>query len=188
MQSDHPTRYASWMVADARRQVVLKYIALIACFFLFCSELMAADFRTLDFGESCSGIKTEEYQLGNSPKVGQNTRDTYYAFNGVFLDRAVTINYYCGKDNKLDRGMYSFNFTNESDLEAFFKVARPNLMYLLGPPAYDGASLNPDKKTNIFRYDIRWEKEGITINVKVVGNFNEPNPQKRVQIWFRPIE
>lgn len=166
----------------------MKFLTFIIALFLSCGDAFAADFRTLNFGESCSDARTGEYQLGNNPKNEQNPLETYHAFNGVFLDRMVTIVYYCGEDNKLDKGLYFYSFTNEPDLEAFISIAKPKLENLLGPPAFDGSILKSDEKNDILKHALRWEKERFTIHVKVIGNFNEPNPQKRFQIWFRPIE
>ena len=166
----------------------MKLFTLITVLFLVSTNLLAADFRSLDFGDSCADINREEYRSGNTPKTSSDSPDEHYAFNGVFLDRTTTITYYCGKDDIFDQGLYLFTFTSEQDLNTFFEIAKLNLEYLLGPPTFDGTKLSSESFNSVFRYDLRWDKEHATISTKVIGNFDGSNSQKRLQIWYRPVK
>ena len=68
----------------------------------------------------------------------------------------------------------------------FYRVARPGLEHQLGPPTFDGATLNPGRRYDSFEYALRWDGLRTTINLKVVGNFDDRNTRKRLQIWYRP--
>ena len=164
----------------------MKPIAAIVSILLMTTSAPAADFRSLNFGESCSDVVAREYRLGNSPRPAEDQQDTGYQFNGVFLDRAVTIVYFCDETGRLDRGMYAFELITETDLEAFFRVARPGLEHRLGPPSFDGSKINTARRFDNFTHALRWDTERATINLKVVGNFDQPDAQKQLQIWYRP--
>ena len=81
----------------AGQKFVAKCLTLITAGLLSITAAAASDFRTLNFGDSCLAAEAAEYRLGNSPKTGAADRHNQYAFNGVFLDRAVTIVYHCGE-------------------------------------------------------------------------------------------
>ena len=124
--------------------------------------------------------------MGNSPDTGQPLRERQYAFRGVFLDRAATIIYHCDAENKLYRGSYVFELTSEADLESFFYVAKPGLVYRFGPPAFDGSKLDPGSRYHSFRYALRWDSQRVTIHTRIIGNFDQPEATKQLRISFRP--
>ena len=146
----------------------------------------AGDFRTLNFGDSCLEVTAREYQLGNSPNTEAKNNSARYEFYGVFLDRAVTISYHCDEDGNFNQGMYAFDLWNDKDLESFFNIARPNLEQVFGPPSFEGSKIDTAQRFDSFTHALRWDKERVTINVNVVGNFDGPDSRKRFQIGFRP--
>ncbi len=164
----------------------MKHLTILVALVLPAGTASAQDFRSLNFGESCLEVESKEYHLGNSPRAQSKETSAVFEFNGVFLDRSVTIVYHCDGKGLFKKGAYIFEITSETDLETFFAVAKPNLENLLGPPAFDGSKMIADQRYDSFAYALRWDEKRATINVKVVGNFDGLNSHKQLQIWFRP--
>jgi hypothetical protein len=171
----------------------MKNFAYSTLIFLFCKFSFAEDFRTLSFGESCDNIEAGEQLLGS--QRNQDSTDILQVYDGVHLDRAVTIVYLCDEQNELKKGVYNFRFTTELGLDSFFDIARPQLEYQFGEANFSGAELkNVSAAYNVseaysetIKFLLKWETEHIDIQTNASGNFDEPNPEKLFTISFKPI-
>lgn len=171
----------------------MKSFAYPTLIILFCNISFAEDFRTLNFGESCVDIEAGEQLLGS--QRSEESTDKLQVYEGVHLDRAVTIVYLCNEQSELKKGVYYFRFTTEPGLDSFFDVAKPQLEYQFGEPNFSGAELkNVTKAYNLSKaysetleFLLTWETEHMEIQTNASGNFDEPDPEKLFTISFKPI-
>ena len=97
---------------------MLKFGVLI----LLVSPAMAADFRTLNFGDTCNATSAAESARGSSPI--QWSRENVYALKGRDFDRDLTFTYFCPKGV-----LFSGNF--------YFPVEEPVIAVSSYHSAYD---------------------------------------------------
>lgn len=116
----------------------MKNRAFAISFLLLSDPAAAADFRTIDFAQSCAEVESAEKQLG-SVADGELQRD-YQVYQGVHLDRVAKIHYNCSNDGKLTRGIYIYSFNNMEEAKAFFGIVEPTLIGQHGMPKVDGSS------------------------------------------------
>jgi hypothetical protein len=69
---------------------------LMACA-LLASSVSAADFRVLNFGDSCDSIRVLEQALGSRETSWPGLSPDVPAFTGRAFDREVTISYFCAR-------------------------------------------------------------------------------------------
>ena len=136
---------------------------------LISGAAVAADFRVMNFGESCDEIARREQDLG-SIAVDEQHR-SYQKYEGRYLDRTVHVYYGCGNNGQFQRGTYVYEFDTLGKAKAFFKHARRLLMKTLGKPKVDSSSpeyaklmskrgihINADDK-----YTLYWRTDGMKI-------------------------
>jgi hypothetical protein len=100
---------------------------------------IAADFRTLDFGQPCDNIAGLEAAQGSTPFEGKLPSGYQFAFRNRDLDRDVVIGYSC-KDGKLFRGAYIYDARDGDDATQLYDALKRRVTKDVGAPYYDFAS------------------------------------------------
>lgn len=83
----------------------------------------AEDFRTLNFGDSCSNVDRKELALG-SVKMSK-TKPLFkgdFVYNGFGLEGKALISYECGENNLLKSGFVYYRFHEFDHAEKFLTL------------------------------------------------------------------
>jgi hypothetical protein len=99
----------------------------------------AADFRALNFNESCADVAAKEAALGSKPYTEQLPSGFQYAFLNREADRDVIVGYAC-REGHFFRGAYIFMVKDEADATALYRVLKQRVTKERGKPSYDFAS------------------------------------------------
>ena len=99
----------------------------------------AADFRALNFTDSCAEVGAKEAALGSMPYTEQLPSGFQYAFRNREMDRDVIVGYAC-RDGRFFRGAYIFMVKDEADATALYRALKQRVTKERGKPSYDFAS------------------------------------------------
>jgi|GEM_PF-2478182 len=149
---------------NGKRLIALAALASIAGAL---TQAAAADFRSLDFGQSCANVAALESAAGSAPH-NQPLSGYSPAFRGVFMEREVIIGYSCSGDG-LYRGAYIFAVKDEAEASSLYQTLKRRLVSEQGKPSYDFASQEHRQKmaaagATLSRSDTEvafWEKGSI---------------------------
>jgi hypothetical protein len=103
------------------------------------SPVMAADFRALDFNESCADVASREATLQSTPYTEQLPSGFQYAFRNRQMNRDVIVAYAC-RDGRFFRGAYIFMVKDEADATSLYTALKRRVTGERGKPSYDFAS------------------------------------------------
>jgi hypothetical protein len=95
-----------------------------------------ADFRLLDFGDSCEGIVARE--AGQGSRL-QSHEHNMYKFSGNYRGRPATISYEC-RQGHFDRGVIIFRFKDFAAAKQFFNQQKGDYIAYYGAPDLDQSS------------------------------------------------
>jgi hypothetical protein len=133
---------------------------------LFASPVSAADFRVLDFGDSCEPIRGLEKALGSRETSWPGLSPDVPAFIGRAFDRDVSISYFCLR-GKFAVGNYFFPTQSLEDAVQSFHEAYDSLVSKYGAPYTDNSpwhgansrftSVEPDPS----KYTAYWRGERV---------------------------
>jgi hypothetical protein len=108
---------------------------LVACAFL-ASSVGAADFRVVNFGDSCDSVRALEKALGSREASWPGLSPDVPAFTGRAFDREVTISYFCVR-GKFAVGNYFFPVQSLDDAVESLHEAYDSLNSTYGAPYTD---------------------------------------------------
>ena len=127
--------------------------------------IYAADFRTLNFGDSCSNVERKELELG-SVKISKNKPifKGNFVYNGLGLEGNALISYECGENNLFKSGFIYYRFYEFENAENFLTIAANLITDVHGSP---GEMLVLGTTENNFHITFSWSLKNTTI---VVGS------------------
>ena len=99
---------------------------------------ISADFRLLNFGDSCEELVSRETAAGSQLTSAVDER---YIFEGRHLNREASIIYQC-LDGLLSRGTYALRFDDFATAKRFFLEQEPEFILDYGVPKVDQAAEN----------------------------------------------
>ena len=155
-----------------RRVVMKRSCVLLLC--LVASAAFAADFRTLDIGDSCENVVEQETNLG-STLIQEGSDGSQYFFMASLFDRAVTVVYWCS-ENVLFRGVYLFDKTDYRDARALYARAKASVTRTFGTPVHDEESeefRNKLREPGLLKkeqaYAAIWQKQDLRVHLSLYG-------------------
>jgi len=164
---------------------------LLACA-LFASPVGAADFRVLDFGNSCEPIRGLEKALGSRETSWPGLSPDVPAFIGRAFDRDVTILYFC-LHGKFAAGNYFFQAQSLDDAVQSLHETYDGLALKYGAPYTDNSpwhgansrftSFEPDPS----KYTAHWrgERFNTTILLRPAGELSSARWQVAITVLGR---
>ena len=102
-------------------------------------QVIAADFRVLDFKSSCDDVTTLEMARGSTAFQGRLPSGFQFAFHAREMDRDAVVGYAC-RDGRFFRGAYIFPVKDEVESTAVYTALKKRVSAELGAPSYDFAS------------------------------------------------
>ena len=106
------------------------------------TSAFAADFRTLNFGESCAEVVSKESSLGSRQIKSRVEGMSLFTFEGLEFDRPVVFSYFC-PSGKFLAGDYYFSSEPLSDAVASYERVHKLLSNLYCPPVMDNTPWSP---------------------------------------------
>ena len=169
------------------RVLMLKHITAAA---LLSAPVGAADFRALDFGESCIFAKAYELRLGSfallwTPNIGPDV----HAFKGREFDRELLIMYGC-HDGKLIAGDYFFPLEELNTVVDTYRDTRQLMILTNGEPYLDNTpwltGSHPGVahwiESNPSKYWVIWRTPRILTSMRILPHFTSEESGWRVTI------
>jgi len=125
---------------------LLLQIRAVACSAaLLASISNAADFRALDFDESCDDVTALEVARGASVFEGKLPSGYQFAFRAREMNREALVAYAC-RDGQFYRGAYIFDVTDAVEATRLYAEVKQRVTRELGAPYYDFASQEHRRK------------------------------------------
>lgn len=132
---------------------VAQPLLLAAAMLLIALPSLAADFRFLDFGDSCSEVVSRERSVRASLESHEHGS---YRFSGWHSGHPVSIRYECPNGHFV-RGLLLFRFTDFEAAKGFFNQQKPEFIAIYGVPQLDQGSPLHTERMQALGFDIREE-------------------------------
>ena len=151
------------------------------------TSAVGADFRVLDFGDSCAAIGAKEAALGSTraewPKL---EAAEVHAFKGPAFQTQVIIGYYCSNDSLL-AGNYFFP---KGDLEKAlgnYEVAHKELASTYGAPFLDDSRWMAPMDSrwlqeDPIRYSTTWKTPRVWVHLSILALRDEGKSKGQLQL------
>lgn len=166
--------------------MLLRFIALA----LLSAPVAAADFRTLNFGDSCADVEGKERALGAvAVPWKQISGADIYAFKIREYDRDLVMTYFCPK-GKFFTGNYSYPIEQLDDAVKSYRGAYDWLISTYGAPFLDASpwQVGADSKesgriaSDPKKYMTDWRTARLSITMMIAPNLPAEPPGWRVFI------
>jgi hypothetical protein len=142
-------------------------------FSLLMAPAMASDFRVLDFGQSCDGVREREEALGSASIVWNPSKPELIAFTGQEFHRDVSIVYLCPRGSLL-AGNYLFPTESLDDALKSLRSIYDTFLAEYGLPWMDNTAWQhepPDPRAiqaDPRKYSVYWQLDGILTLLSVM--------------------
>jgi hypothetical protein len=160
---------------------------ILAACALLASSVSAADFRVVNFGDSCDSIRPLEKALGSREASWPGLSSDVPAFTGRAFDREVTISYFCLR-GRFAVGNYFFALQSLDDAVESLHEAYDSLNSTYGAPYTDttpwhGANsrfvtVAPDPS----KYTAYWRGERVNTTISLRPGSDAPGTKWKVAI------
>jgi hypothetical protein len=147
------------------------------------APLAAADFRVVDFGQSCGSVQKLEEAQGSKPMAWSKPSPDLHTFSGRAFDRDVAIAFLCPNDSFRSGNYY---FPNESLLDAVESlhtvydklVANYGAAFLDTSPWQTGQKIQDPRaiSSDPSKYYVTWRAGRISTTVTIM-------PGDRTDTW-----
>ena len=143
------------------------------------SAASAADFRTLDIGDSCESVPAREQVLASTTVPWNAPEGIIYAFHGSAFDRDLLFTYFCPKGH-LFTGNYYFPVEDAEKVQETYRDVRQRLTSIYGSP--DSSDLNSDSRQRDAGIQMTtWKTAKLFVTMSIQPN--HPNEEQGHRIF-----
>ena len=149
----------------------------------------AADFRIVDFNESCENIEEKEIALGS--QLIEVSSNNNYRFHNIHLNSPTNVVYFCTNKGLFKKGWYWYRFDNFRDAVNFVERIKPILFTMYGEPKSGLKKYYSVMTPEEIKYEnlrLEWKLARVLVKTSVTGGGKNGDKQTEFIISFEPSD